>query len=38
LSGLLEELDEISCNNDGVYQDWESLDCPDASALSNSGV
>ena len=38
LSGLLWDLEQISCNNDGVYQDWESQDCPDASAASSSGV
>lgn len=29
LEELLDDIDEISCNNDWVYQDWESLDCPD---------
>jgi len=31
LSGIISDLAELSCNNDGVYQDWESSECPDTS-------
>ena len=38
LSGLLSDLSTMSCNGDGVYQDWESSDCSDASSSSSTGV
>jgi hypothetical protein len=28
----------MSCNGDGVYQDWESSSCEDAKVLSSNGI
>ncbi len=38
LSGLWSDLFTMSCNGDGVYQDWESPGCSDASSSSSTGV
>ena len=38
LSGLLWDLETVSCNWDWVYQDWESQECDDVSSSSSTGV